>query len=403
MSKRYKLAIVATHIIQYAVPLYHKINSHPDIDLTVYFCSDQGLGLKKDDKFGMKVRWDNVNLSGLNCKFLHNYSPFPNVYNFWGLINFGILNELRESKYDAIFINGYYTISAWLTFLAAYLNKTALILTGEPPSPYKSRLKGFIGLQIRSLVLPILLNISSAILYIGSESKKFYLSYKKYVKGLEEKLFFAPYSVDNDFLLKKADEYRNKKEEIKRELGVPANEPVILFLSNIIYRKQPLLLLESFCELKTCANLFYVGSGPELEGLKKCIKRFKIQRVIFFGFKNYTEIPKYYSIADIFVLPSLGESFGLVINEAMCFGLPIVTTDRVLSASDLVRNGENGYILPSRNRQALTDALEDLLSNAEKMTRMGERSREIISKWNYDRDVVGLLEALESIHKDKVS
>ena len=399
MTKKYKLAIVATYIIQYAVPLYHKLNNHPRIDPMIYFCSDEGLGKRIDEKFSLKIKWDNVSLEGLRYKFLKNYSPFPNVMNLSGLINFGIIRELRHNHYDAVYVNGYYTISAWLTFLGAYLSKTPLILTGEPPSPWKAPLLKAIGPFLRRIILPRLLDFSSAIFYIGSDARNFFLTYEKYTKGIKNKLFFVPYSVDNDYLFKKAIEYKDRKREIKKEFGIPLDYPVILYLSKLIERKQPMLLLKAFNRIKTDACLVYVGSGEEEGRLRRYIKRNHVKKVFLLGFKNYSETTKCYSIADIFVLPSLGESFGLVINEAMCFGLPIITTDKVSCAHDLVRQGENGYIYPAEDIKALTDALEDMLSNQERLERMGQISRKLISGWGYHRDIAGFLEALNFICK----
>ena len=127
--------------------------------------------------------------------------------------------------------------------------------------------------------------------------------------------------------------------------------------------------------------------------------RRKIKNVFFFGFQNNSQVSKYYAIADIFVLPSQGESWGVVINEAMCFGLPIITTDKVMAAYDLVREGVNGYIFPPADTTALTLALEELLSDPAKRKKMGESSLQIISEWNYGLFVEGFIKALDFIHK----
>ena len=116
----------------------------------------------------------------------------------------------------------------------------------------------------------------------------------------------------------------------------------------------------------------------------------------FVGFKNQTELPKYYAIADVFVLPSqTGETWGLVVNEAMCFGLPIIASDIIGCAPDLVRHGENGFVFPSGNKEKLSDSIQDLISNQEKRMRFGNESLKIIQGYNYDKDVEGILSALD--------
>ncbi|MCM8791834.1 MAG: glycosyltransferase family 4 protein [Candidatus Omnitrophica bacterium] len=397
MSKKYKIAIVISHVIQYMIPLYHKINSHPLIDLRVYFCSDFGMAHKKDRGFGIPVAWDNITLEGLKYKFLKNYSPFPSQDTFFGLINLGLVRELKNNKFDAVIVYGYYNISYWLAILTCFFKRIPLILTGEPPTPFKSRFKIFIMKQLKKLYFPWLLNFSSSILYIGAKSKEFYLSYKRYVKDLDRKLFFCPYSVDNEYFFNKYGYYKDKKDAVKKELGLPLDLPVILFLSKLIKWKRPLLLLKAFKELKKEAVLVYVGTGYRLKVLKRYASKYKIKNVFFFGFKNYTEISKFYSIADVFVLPSLGEAWGLVINEALCFGLPVITTSKVNSAFDLIKLGENGYIIPPNNLKALKTALEELLDNPSKMKMMGRRSQEIIFGWNHNVYVEGLIKALDSL------
>ena len=393
--KKYKVAIIASHIIQYAVPLYKQINAHPDIELVVYFCSRQGLTADlKDEGFDMKLKWDSIDLNGLNYKFLKNYSPFPSLTNFFGLINPGIIHELRANKFDAIVIGGYFLCSYWLAFYGALTSRTAFFLSGEPPSPWRRRLRKVIMGIIKRIFMPVLLKKASAILYIGQKSRDYYLSFGVDIKN---KMFFCPYSVDNDYYMAKADEFKDKKAQIKRELGIKQDYPVILFLSKLIKWKRPMLLLQAFARLSSPAVLVFVGSGSRYNSLARYIKRHDIKNVYFYGFQNYSQVPKFYAIADIFVLPSLGESWGLVVNEAMCFGLPIIATDKVMSSYDLIKDGENGYVFKANNKNQLQNRLEYLLTHSEKRASMGLSSLEKISKWNYKRWVEGLIGALESI------
>lgn len=402
MPKKYKIAIVVTHVIQYMVPLYHRIKNHPLIDLTVYFCSTQGLIPKKDEGFGIAVSWDNINLDGLNYKFLKNYSPIPSVNTFFGLINFKIFKELKKNKFDAVVVMGYYNLSYWFAILACFFYKIPLILTGEPPTPFKSKIKRYLTYQIKRIFLPWVLSFCSAVLYIGKKSKEYYLSYKRHVNDLERKLFFSPYSVDNDYFFKKYEEFKDKREAIKKELGLPLDLPIVLFLSKLIKWKRPLILLEAKRYINKKFILLYVGTGYRLKALKEYVSKHKIDNVYFSGFQNYSQISKFYAISDIFVLPSLGEAWGLVINEAMCFGLPVITTNKVNSSYDLIKNGINGYIIPANDLNALIKALDELLSNPYKMKIMGRASQEIISGWSYTQYIDGLLQALEFIEKNKL-
>ena len=106
-------------------------------------------------------------------------------------------------------------------------------------------------------------------------------------------------------------------------------------------------------------------------------------------------ILEFYSLGDIFALPSLFEPWGLVINEAMCFSLPLVVSDKVGCGPDLVREGENGLIFPGGDAAALASCLQRLVAEESLRSQMRQRSLEIISKWNYQADVEGFLEALK--------
>jgi glycosyltransferase involved in cell wall biosynthesis len=205
--------------------------------------------------------------------------------------------------------------------------------------------------------------------------------------------------VDNDFFFQQRDTLCIQKSELKRELGIAPETPVILYVAKLIPRKRPLDLLRAFEGLEPRAALVFVGEGVLRGELDAYAHAKQIADVGFVGFKNQTELPRYYAMADIFVLPSAYEPWGLVINEAMCFGLPIITTDGVAAAYDLVK--ENGFIYPIGDVTALRSRLQELILDPERRARMGRKSLEIISGWNYDADVQGILHALEFVRSGK--
>jgi glycosyltransferase involved in cell wall biosynthesis len=148
------------------------------------------------------------------------------------------------------------------------------------------------------------------------------------------------------------------------------------------------------------AGLIFVGDGLLRLSLQQYAKEKGLSRVIFVGFKNQSELPKYYAVADIFVLPSSSkEASPLVINEAMCCALPIVVSDAIPSAVDFVKRGDNGYIYPVGKIDELANYLLKLLNDSELRERMGKCSLEMIAKWSYKEDVEGILAALEYVRK----
>ena len=138
-----------------------------------------------------------------------------------------------------------------------------------------------------------------------------------------------------------------------------------------------------------------MGDG-ELRGeLEAYTAAHNIQRVHFVGFQNLTKLPVYYAIADIFVISSFNECWGLVVNEAMCFGLPIISSNLVGAVPDLVREGENGYIYPCGDVEKLKECLEKIIISKKLRERFGRKSFEIISKYTSDEDVRSVISALK--------
>src|SRR5581483_3191529 len=121
-----------------------------------------------------------------------------------------------------------------------------------------------------------------------------------------------------------------------------------------------------------------------------------LAQVVLTGFVNQGQIADYYAAADVLVLPSGHEPWGLVLNEAMCFGLPVIASDAVGAAPDLVRPGENGWTYPVGDVDALARALEAAVEDPARRSAMGRRSRAIVAGYSYDADVAGILDALRA-------
>lgn len=158
-------------------------------------------------------------------------------------------------------------------------------------------------------------------------------------------------------------------------------------------------MLEAFSTMQNKgekAYLVYIGDGPLRPELERRVAELNLQeQVRILGFKNQTELPAYYALCDVFVLPSQKEPFGLVINEVMNAGKAIITTDEVGAAKDLVHNGLNGYVVPAGNVSALSEALCNFISTKNKTARMGVESLKIINTWNYVQDIEGILKSLK--------
>ena len=377
MVKKYKLAVLNSCPTRYQAPFFGKLAQHPKIDLMVYFCVDYRYG------------YDNHSLEGYKYKFLRNFSPLR--YSFTQTKP-GIIIELIKNRYDAILIYGYDRVTCWLAFLGALLTRIPILLIGVS---ILTKANSNIIKKLRPFVLRFLFKFFSAFLTVGKWNTKYYKEY-----GIPNyKIFSVPYPVDNEFFRDKYKQLSVKKKQLKEERGLNLNSPIILQVARLIPLKRPLDLLKAFQPLQNKAQLVFVGEGPEKSLLKDYIRKNKIKNVFFAGFKDRKELPIYYAMADIFVLPSSGETWGSVINEAMNFKLPIITTDNVGSAPDLIQEGKNGYIYKVGDITTLSKHLLRLLKNPKLIKKMGEKSYEIISKWSFDKDVEGIIKAMDYIFK----
>ncbi len=391
--KKYKVAFVLSHPIQYFSPLFRAMDGHPQIDLTVYYCSDETIKTGRDIEFGVCVKWDVPLLEGYKYKFLKNHSPLATIFKPpLGLINLGIGEEIKKNNYAAVIIHGWNYATHWLAYFAARSSGTPVFIRGESPlNQEQTRNKAKI--YAKKILLGSLFKRASALLAIGTQNREFYEFYN--VPG--SKIFHTPYAVENKRFIEDSVRLSLSKEDLRRKLGIPPDAPVILFSGKLIDKKRPLDLLRAYEKIGLENKaLVYLGDGVLRSRLEEYVKKNNLKNVYFSGFKNQTEITAYYALADIFVLPSgIGETWGLVVNEAMCFGLPLVISDIAGCAKDLLKPGENGFVYPSGDIEALSGELLKLLQDAGLRRDFGIKSREIINSWSYEEDLKGILAALE--------
>jgi len=161
-------------------------------------------------------------------------------------------------------------------------------------------------------------------------------------------------------------------------------------------KKRPMDLLQAFHKgAPDNAWLVFVGDGPERRAMEEYLQRYNLKRVIIVGFKNRSEISEYYAIADMLVVPSDYDRSPKVINEAMNFGIPIIASDKVGTVGDLVKPGENGLVFPCGDIDALANHIKRLCTDANLREKMGACALQTVSEWNFDKQVEGVLAALE--------
>lgn len=325
MTSPVRLAYLVSHPIQYQAPLLRRLSLEPDIDLTVLFGSDFSARGYSDKGFGVEVSWDVPLLEGYCSRVLPRLRDNGSVSAFTPLSR-GVLRALRTSSgapaFDALWVHGYASANALQGIVAANLLGIPVLLRAEswlgdrPRGPLKSTLKRAFFKTLRPLI--------AATLPIGSRNRAYWAQ----SLGMDMPQFPVPYAVDNRFFAEKAIAARGRGEALRQELGLERGRPVLLFASKLQERKHADHLLHAVRRLRGTVPaepyLLLVGDGEERSALERRCAEWGLKNVRFLGFRNQTELPAFFALSDLFILPSRHEPWGLIVNEAMASGCAVV-------------------------------------------------------------------------------
>ena len=390
-SVKFRLATIAPHPVQYHAPLFREIEKLQYIKSMVIYCDDMGVTPMYDAEFKTIIKWDISLLDGYKYKFLRNYS-LRRKGGFFARVNPAILSEISKNKYDAILIPGYYNLSCWLAFFAAKLAGIKIIWRGE------STLKGdensmSLKKRLKKIVLTKLFNACDAVMYSCTGNKE----YLKFYGAHKSKLFPIPCAVDNNYFRNERKKYLGKGKDIRRDLGIKKDDFVVLFVARITENKRPMDLVKAVEMIKEKnITILFVGDGIEKERVEEYCNANNV-KAKFVGFQNQTEISKYYSIGDLFVLISGYDNSPKAMNEAMNFELPIICTKRAGTAYDLVKENENGFLVETGDVVAIAERIDYLNKNRAVAKAMGKKSWDIVENWNFKEDAKWVERAVEFV------
>jgi glycosyltransferase involved in cell wall biosynthesis len=183
---------------------------------------------------------------------------------------------------------------------------------------------------------------------------------------------------------------------VRSQWGVSEQQSVILFCAKLQLWKRPMDLLRAFADAKLSqAVLVFAGDGPQREELEAQAARLGLrQRVRFLGFVNQSQLPAIYTSADVMVLPSIYEPFAVVVNEAMCCGCPVMVSDRVGAARDLVAPVRADFVFQAGDTAALTRTLRTALADPKALREAGRRGFDYVERNSPEKIVAATLEAV---------
>lgn len=339
-----RVAIIHNIMTPYRTVLFDAIADHPDINLHVFYCS----------KSYENRNWEIADSIAHKHSILLGPSVETNVFKYH--VNPTIITKLVSDRFDVAIIGGGTHFTMQLGYLVSKYNLNGTILWTERISPPEY--------PFGKLINPIIKQMSTradSLIIPTSKARKYQIE-----QGIsEDKIFTAPNVVDS------ASYYRNKtnRDQLK-----------ILFVGQLIERKGVDYLLDAYSQLdQSNIELTIVGDGPKEVEYKRKAETTSLN-VTFTGWVSENEKRRLFADADLFVLPSIKDLAPLVLNEALASGLPIITTDAVGNAPDMIIDGGNGNIVPAGDSSALADALINILDDHDELVRMGDRSERIMEE-----------------------
>lgn len=385
---RVRLLMVASHPVQYMVPLYRRAAARDDLDLELAYCSMQGVERGYDPEFGIDVEWDIPLLDGYRWHEVPNRAPRAGVGRFFGLVNPGLARLIRRSDRDSVLVCGYSYVSYWIALLAARAAGRGVMIatdgTGVAPRD-GSRWKRL----PKRWLLPRLLRFADVVCVPSTPARRLVESL-----GIpRERIVLTHYTVDNDAFARAAARIDVPAERAR--LGIPGEAAVVLYCAKFQPWKRPLDVVRAFARAAVPgAVLVMAGDGPLRQEAQAEARALGIDdRVRFPGFVNASGLPALYAASDVLVLPSDMEAWGLVVNEAMACGRPAIVSSAVGCREDLVRDGETGFVYPAGDLDALASVLRRSLTDRDLLARMGKAARERIGSWSHDDHLDGLARA----------
>lgn len=349
-----KLGILASHPIQYQAPLFQALSK--EVDLKVYFAHRPTPKDQSKVDFGVEFEWDIDLLSGYSHIFLKNESKNPSTQSFFGCNTPDIYKHIAKEKFDAFILMGWNLFSFWQALWMCWMRKIPVYVRGDSQlaTSRSAWVKG-----MKRIFYPWLLKLFSGFLVVGTRNREYLQNYGV----VESKMIVCPHFIDNERFYRDSQMSEEDKKKKLRGYGLKEEIFTLIFVGKFIPKKRPLDLLQAMVLLKkrkVDVQLLMVGSGSLEKEIRDKIQKENLP-VSLIGFVNQTELPKVYAAADLLVLPSHGgETWGLVVNEAMACGIPAIVSDQVGCAPDLIDNKTTGMVYPCGKIESLANSIERL-------------------------------------------
>lgn len=386
---RPKLLIFAGNPTQYHAPLFRAMAAGLDHEIEVMFGDEIGAKPFYNPELRSVIEWDVPVTAGYPHRFFENLSSADRK-GFWSRNNPRMIPYVMASKASHVLIHGYDTLTSWYVYFAALLSGKKIIWRGEA---FEQKGGGrLLPRTVKNLVLPLYFRACAKVLYscIGNRD---YLA--KFLGRRADKMVSFPCSVDNAFFDSLRVTDPTALSALRAEYGLPDDHMVVVTCCRLTKRKRVDLILRAIAGMNSKkTSLLVAGDGPEREALETLARELGVQLVVA-GFVGQKVVARLLSIADVFALMSSYDASPKALNEAMNFPVPMLVSDGIGTARDLVHDGVNGYILADVTPGALTAHLNTFAEQPQVRRAMGGKNAEILKGYSFEVNVANLRTALE--------
>lgn len=391
MALRRRVAFVASHPIQYFVPLYQRLARRDDIEIKVFFTWHAAQQAVQDRGFGQPVAWDIPLTDGYESELVPNVSFNPGTYKFFGLRNPALLDRIMTWRPDVAHISGWAWYSHLQLLYSLRRRRVPALFFGD-----SHLLDGGCGGPrgwLKAALLRQVYSWPAGFLVAGAANRAYYERF-----GVEPARFYAcPHSIDVARFAEPAARFEQEAARWRQELGIAAGQKVLLFAGKFEGKKRPTELMQAAAQLRhNAVVLVLVGSG-ELQAEIDVIAAADAARFRVVPFQNQSRMPVVYRLGDIFVLPSAyGESWGLAVNEALACGRPVIVSDRVGCAADVV-DSSCGRIFVWNDWSGFERIVELLINDPGELAKMGRAASRRARAFDVAASETALVEAVRKI------
>lgn len=339
--------------MQYYAPLYRELARR--LDLTVFYCHRDTAADQARAGFGQCFSWDVDLLSGYKHQFLENVAREPTLGSFGGVDTPSVGAELTAARFDAVLVMGWYLKAFVQALFASKRSGLPVLVRGDSQLTTP---RSWVKRALKAIAYPIFLRQFDAALVVGERNRQYWMRYKY----PPQRQFSSPHCVDTRWFAERST--AEARLAVRERFGISADTPVALFAGKLVPFKCPIDVVYGAAEARVAGvpvEVLVAGAG-ELEAELTLAAQSTGVPCHMMGFCNQTEMPSAYAAADVLVLPSNGrETWGLVANEALACGRPLVLSDAVGCAPDLAVEGSAGRTYPCRDIHALGEALASVL------------------------------------------